>query len=280
MTTSDEQFEALGFTWDWDTVAESLPEAPAGGQSFDEATPRYVQNITAATGNPITVPEVQILHSGMTIGGRRLQDHNEVVDLLSAFRYVKVRNLRNSGSSYAFALDKKTVCKIHECIMRHEDFDPGQFRGEGDSGTRVSFNTGDAYCPTPADDGGELLRQEFDRAQAFINSLDEPLERAFAYYALAVRNCFFLDGNKRAALVMTNGLLIQAGQPAITVEPSRLSDLNEVIDEFWYVGDATPVMSALAAHSDRASSGSVVALRDARKIRGAQKLLAKEGLTA
>lgn len=278
MTAPDEQFDALGFAWDWDAVSNSLPDAPSGRQSFDEATPRYVHNITAATGNPITLPEIQILQSGMTVGGRRLQDHNEVVDLLSAFRYVKVRNMRKDGSSFAFALDKRTVSMIHECVMRHEDPDAGKFRGEGGSGTSVSFHPGDAYCPTPADDGGDLLRQEFDRAQTFLNSLDEPVEKALAYYALGVRNQFFLDGNKRAALVMANGLLIQARHPAITIDPSEIAGLNEVIDEFLYVGDATPLMSALYTHIDSSSSGQVKAPGDMRKIRGAQRLLATEGI--
>lgn len=229
---------------------------------MDEATAEYVHIISTATGNPITLPEIQILRSGMTVGGRRLPDHNEVVDLLSAFHYLRVRTMRSVESRIAFNLDRQTLCKIHELALRHKDDDPGKFRGEGTSGIVQTFNFGSAYRATPSDDGGEELRKE--AATEFLKAIIDPTEMALAYYCLGVRNRFFLDGNKRTALLTANGLLTQARRPAITVEPAQLTSLNEVIDEFRYLGDATAVMSALCEHIDPLSSGRATAPRDMR----------------
>ncbi|MFJ5693311.1 Fic family protein [Arthrobacter sp. NPDC093125] len=278
MTSPDQQFDALGFTWDWGSVSDSLPGAPSGRESFEEATPRYVQNISAATGNPITLPEIQILHSGMSVGGRRLQDHNLIVDLLKAFRYVRLKAMRAADSSISFKLDKETVCKIHELAMAHSDDEPGKFRGEGAVSWGVpGFFRG--YCPTPDDDGGDELRLEFKIAQEFLNSLTDPTERALAYYCLGVRNCFFLDGNKRTALLVMNGLLIQHRKPSVTISPSDLPALNETIDQFLYSSDATPLMLAMCAQVDPFSSGYVKSTEDRRAIIRAQRLLKREGVS-
>ncbi|CAI3793998.1 Fic family protein [Pseudarthrobacter sp. MM222] len=278
MSTHEEQFGALGFTWDWDPAWGSVPEAGNGRlYSFEEATPRYVHNITAANGNPITLPEIHIMQSAMTVGGRRLEDHEEVVNLLKAFGYVRRRSDRDPKGTQAFTVDRKIVSIIHEIALRHEDADPGKFRGEGHSGVTMTFQVGSAFCPTQSDDGGEELRQEFAVAREFLNAMVDPIEKALAYYCLGVRNRFFLDGNKRAALLTANGLLLQAGRAVVTVEPSGLTALNEIIREFLYEGDATPVMAALAAHIDTESSGKGRTLQKQRAARRAKALLAREG---
>lgn len=278
MSTHEEQFKALGFTWDWDRAWELVPEDGNGRlQSFHEATPRYAHNISAANGNPITLPEIQIMQSGMTVGGRRLEDHEEVVDLLKAFNYVQRRTGRDSESTHAFTVDRKIVSTIHEIALLHEDTDPGKFRGEGDSGVSLTFNVGSAFCPTQSDDGGEELRQEFAAAREFLNATIDPTERALAYYCLGVRNRFFLDGNKRAALLTANGLLLQAGRAVVTVQPSELTGLNEIIREFLYEGNATPVMAALTAHIDTESSGKGRTFKKQLAVRRARALLAQEG---
>lgn len=151
-------------------------------------------------------------------------------------------------SKIAFTLDKKQYEKFTSSTLGHSDDEAGKFRGDGKLGTSYSFKFRGGYCPTPNDDGGEELRQEFEAAQKFLNAIRDPTETALAYYCMGVRNQFLPDGNKRAALVTANGLLVQGRRPAIIVHPSQLTSLNKVIDEFHYFGDATAVMSALCAH--------------------------------
>jgi hypothetical protein len=79
--------------------------------------------------------------------------------------------------------------------------------------------------------------------------LDNPVERALAYYCLGVRNYFFRHANKRAALLMTNALLLSAGCDAISVRPSQLQELNDAIDAFLHTGDATAVMFRLLSYN-------------------------------
>lgn len=50
---------------------------------------------------------------------------------------------------------------------------------------------------------------------------DHPLEQSLLLYAEMARNQFFGDGNKRTALLMMNGNLIQNGLCPITITKSR-----------------------------------------------------------
>lgn len=199
-------------------------------------------------GNPLTIPEVQIIQSRTTVGGRKLLDHDEVVALLSAFGLVahltKPHTLPGKTRD-AQRISKRLACRIQGALARHEDSDPGTFRGEGFSGEIRTYNWVGKYCPTSDEDGGQALNEEFRAAEDYLNSLDNPVERGLAYYCLGLRNYFFREGNKRAALLTMNAVLLASGYPAITVKPSQLDDLNAVIDTFLHTGDATPVMAAL-----------------------------------
>jgi hypothetical protein len=147
----DVRVEALGFGWcsdqlDWPSPAKRFSTRSAVHHQFTENTPQYVHNITSALGNPLTVPEVQILQSRTTVGGRKLADHDEVVALLSAFGLVAYKTRPSRGPETprtSLLVTKALACRIQGALARHEDMDAGGFRGEGASGeTYISFGLG------------------------------------------------------------------------------------------------------------------------------------------
>lgn len=62
---------------------------------------------------------------------------------------------------------------------------------------------------------------------------DNPLEQSLLLYAEMARNQFFGDSNKRTALLMMNGNLIQNGLCPITITKSREVEYRTALIEYY-----------------------------------------------
>ena len=121
-------FDKLSFRWD----RNAIPIARE--TSVDRAVFRYKQSLVefvydacALEGNPFTYPEVQTLMEGVTVGGRKLSDQQQVQNLADAAKelFVLVK-----GS--AFELSKPISDSLHKIVAKEEALEWGHFRGEGD----------------------------------------------------------------------------------------------------------------------------------------------------
>jgi hypothetical protein len=88
--------------------------------------PEYVWDAGVLEGNPFTFPEVKTLLEGVTTGGRKLSDQEQILNLAESSKHLMalVRNRE-------FKLDKSTFCSLHALVARHEALEWGHFRGEG-----------------------------------------------------------------------------------------------------------------------------------------------------
>jgi Fic family protein len=57
------------------------------------------------------------------------------------------------------------------------------------------------------------------------------------------RNQFFYDVNKRMGRFLMNGLLLQAGYPAINLPASRKHEFNKLMLSFYESGDMTEMLA-------------------------------------
>ena len=118
-------FEKLGFKWDRGAV-------PAGkSTSVERAIFRYKQSLaqfvfdaSSLEGNPFTYPEVQTLMEGITVGGRKLSDQQQVLNLKEA-----AKELFELVKSNSFNLNKMTSDWLHEIVAAEEALEWGHFRG-------------------------------------------------------------------------------------------------------------------------------------------------------
>lgn len=109
-------FDALGLKWDRSAI-------PAGlSVSVDRAIFRYkkmlaqfVFDASSLEGNPFTFPEVKTLLDGVTVGGHKLTDQQQVLNLAAAAR--ELLTLVKVGS---FRLDKATFDRLHTLVAREE----------------------------------------------------------------------------------------------------------------------------------------------------------------
>ena len=101
---------------------------------------------------------------------------------------------------------------VADCTIRTVDTEEGLVEW-----TRPALGGTSYTPPNPLD-----LNSCWDELIARCQELeDNPLEQSLLLYAEMARNQFFGDGNKRTALLMMNGNLIQNGLCPITITKSR-----------------------------------------------------------
>jgi hypothetical protein len=93
---------------------------------FRHSLPEYVWDAAVLEGNPFTYPEVQTLLDGITVGGRKISDEQQVLNLAEAANEL----LRLVGTR-GFRLVKEISDRLQCLIARDEALESGHFRGEG-----------------------------------------------------------------------------------------------------------------------------------------------------
>jgi len=239
--------DILGFTWG------QLP--PVGSRTspdrvlfrFARALPEVVWDAAVLEGNTFTFPEVQTLLDGVTVGGRRLSEQDQVLRLADA-----ANRLRSFVASGTFTLTKPTSDDLHAAVATNEALEAGHFRGEGDAGgpdSAVTVRLGESgvYVAPPAGMGGSNLTGIFEAGIDQIGQIAEPFHQALIYFSFAALQQFYFDGNKRTARLMCCGHLMSHGYEAISVPAARKLEFNQTMVDFYVSRDATALLAFLAS---------------------------------
>jgi Fic family protein len=224
--------QALGFTWDRAAMPAPPLERDRARALFRlrKLLPEFVFDAAALEDNPYTFPEVQTLLDGVTVGGHRLDDERQVLNLAASWK-----RLAELVGRDAFALDKALFCELNGIVAEQEALSWGRFR---DGAVSIA---GTAWKPPPT----EALDELFAAGIAALATLDNPIERALAFFLFGARQQFFYDGNKRTARLMMNGVLLSAGLDAITVPASRKLAFNQKMVRYYDSADGTEMMAFL-----------------------------------
>lgn len=246
-------FDALGFRWDRAAVPSGIPHASVQRAVFRcrRMLPEYVWDAGVLEGNPFTFVEVKTLLDGVTVGGRRVFDHEQILNLAESFKELLWR-----VSKGRFVFDKATFCDLHALVVRNEALEWGHFRGEGaEIGTtpEVALGTGRRFTPLPTEPGAHQLNSVFSPG---VRTLGEevaaPFERALAFFLFGALQQFFFDGNKRTSRLMMNGILMSAGIDAVSIPAERADEFNNTMVDFYLTRDATAMMAFIVdCHPER-----------------------------
>ena len=236
-------FNALGFSWDRGSIPRELPRASVQRATFRFARmlPEYVWDAGVLEGNPFTFPEVKTLLDGVTVGGRKLSDQEQILNLAQSSKHLLELVRRQE-----FKLDKETFCALHAHVARNEALEWGHFRGEGAElhyTPDVALGERGRYTPPPTEPGAERLNAIFSKGLAALQE-DVPnhFERATAFFLFGSLQQFFFDGNKRTSRFMMNGALMAEGIDAISIPAARAAEFNSKMVEFYASRDATRMM--------------------------------------
>ncbi len=238
-------FGKLGFSWNRDIVPAYARKSMARAIfRYRRSLVQFVFDAGALEGNPFTFPEVKTLLDGVTVGGKRLSDQRQLLNLAEASE--ELFELVQSGQ---FRMDRKTFDRLHGLIADGEALESGHFRGEGeikDATFPVLLGNQGAHMPSPTEAGAlELNRVFAEGVEALESCVPDPLERGIAFFLFGALQQFYFDGNKRASRFMMNGILMSHGIDAISVPATRAVEFNEGMVGFFLDRNGTGMMEFL-----------------------------------
>ncbi|MXY58222.1 MAG: Fic family protein [Gammaproteobacteria bacterium] len=168
------------------------------------------------------------------MGGHRLEDERQVLNQAASWKELLGRVQQGT-----FELNRKTFCDLHALVAREEAVEWGVFR------TGSVTIAGTDYQPPR----WESLESIFEEGLEILRRTDGPHERAIAMFLFGSLNQFFYDGNRRTSRLMMNGILLSAGEDAISVPARRRLEFNEAMIRFYDSRDGTEMMRFTAGCS-------------------------------
>ncbi len=171
----------------------------------------FVYDSVALEGLTFTLPEIQTLLDGITVGGHRLSDQQIALNQGRAWR-----TLFSKLKDGSFQLDLQSFKDLHFLAAEGEALNAGHLRS---AGVTISGTT---YLPPEA----SLLSSLFVQMCESVAQQTEIYDAATLLFLMAARNQYFFDVNKRTGRLMMNGLLLNAGYPAINVPATRQLEFN------------------------------------------------------
>lgn len=173
-----------------------------------------------------TVPEVQTLLDGITVGGHKLQDELITLNQIKAWRYFFV-----TIEDGTFSFDKNYLLRLHNLVANQEALTWGEFRTG-----QVSIS-GTDYLPPKAAELNQLWDNlEHDINQKLVGNQLVTIEiyrTAVLLFAKMARIKFFFDGNKRTARMMMSGTLLSCGLPMINIPAKRKLEFNQTMIKYY-----------------------------------------------
>jgi Fic family protein len=176
---------------------------------------------------PISLPQTSAILDGFTVAGLT------IADLLKVKRYGDaVDMLCHLVKTGEFSLSKEIACALHSIVSNDEvpDEQRGRFRTIDVALKNISYQP-----PQPVQ-----LDNMWD--VRLFNGIQNPLERGVAVFLYMSRAQFFLDANKRTAMLMMNGILISKAVKPFFIPDSEKGQFAKLFTEFYESGDADEFM--------------------------------------
>jgi len=184
----------------------------------------FVYDAVNLEGINFTLPEIQTLLDGVTVGGHKVTDQQIALNQANTWR--TLFKLIENDQLYITA---EFVCSLHQIAAREEALAWGKFRSGG-----VTI-AGTDYIPPQADSLYDL----FEKMVAEASKITDIYDRSIHLFLTMARGQFFYDVNKRMGRFIMNGLLLNHGYPAINLPAKRQLEFNQLMLIFYETGDQT-----------------------------------------
>lgn len=186
----------------------------------EQLTVEWIYHSNAIEGSTLTLRETQlILETGLTIGGKSLREHFEVINHKEAIDYVE------SLAAGDEPINAFHVRQIHKLVLsRIDDTNAGQYR------TLPVRIGGARHQPPESWDLPYLMSDWVTWLSGAALNL-HPVERAaLAHHRLAAIHPF-IDGNGRTARLVMNLLLLRDGLPPTIILRENRAQYYRVLAE-------------------------------------------------
>ncbi|MCT4687120.1 Fic family protein [Vallitalea sp.] len=186
----------------------------------------WTYNSNAIEGNTLTLIETKVVLEGITIGGKRLSEHLEVINHKDAIIYVEeiVKNEED--------LTEWQIKNIHRLVLKGiDDANAGQYRKQN------VIISGAKHIPPDY----LVSNDEMNRFIEWYTSKGakemHPIERAARVHGDFVKIHPFIDGNGRTARLLLNFELMKSGYPPIVIQNDERMKYYAALDKAHTTGD-------------------------------------------
>jgi Fic family protein len=186
----------------------------------DQIFVEWIYNSNAIEGSTITLQETRlILETGLTIGGKSLREHFEVINHKDAILYVE------SLVETPDLISAFHVRQIHKLVLsRIDDENAGSYRQTQVQIVGASFTPPEPWqVPNLMAEWGEWLAVE--------EKTNHPIVVASLAHHRLVAIHPFIDGNGRTARLVMNLILLRAGYPPTVIQRVNRRQYYRVLEQ-------------------------------------------------
>ena len=181
--------------------------------------PEYVFDTAQLENNPLTFPEVKTLIDGITVGGHKIHDVEQVLNIQNAWSLLFELLQKNE-----FTPNKEIFILINSAIARDEALSVGSFRTG-----QVSIAGTKSYNAPNFKDLNSIFENEIER----ILEINNPVKKAIFIFLWGCLNQFFWDGNKRTSRIISNGILLNEGIGVFNIKTKDIAQFNALMIDFY-----------------------------------------------
>ncbi|WP_457575751.1 Fic family protein [Desulfomarina sp.] len=215
----------------------------------------WTHSSTAIEGNTLTLGDTAfVLQEGLTIAGKSLKDHQEVVGHARAIDllYELVRSEKSLAEDDLFALHKAVQTEVVFDVYKPV----GQWKREPNSTAGIVDGRQVIFEYAPPEDVPELMKAWFRLHRNFEKSLEpgdrDKAGRAHAYLHVAfVRIHPFCDGNGRMARLVANLPVLKAGLPPIIIPGEKRKQYIDLLAAYHHLAGQIRAGDELVPHQDK-----------------------------
>ena len=195
---------------------------------------RWTYHSNAIEGNTLTLKETKVALEGITVGGKTIREHFEVINHREAIFFVEDLVRKNE------ALSERQIKSIHQLILKNiDDRNAGVYRK-----TNVIISGADHIPPDAVQVQSEM--QNFIAWYHTGGKSLHPVERAARVHADFVKIHPFVDGNGRTSRLLMNLELMKSGFPPVILPVEKRLEYYEALDTAHTKNDYDPFLMLIA----------------------------------
>lgn len=185
----------------------------------------WTYNTNAIEGNTLTISETKVVLEGMTVGGKSMREHLEVINHRDAINFLEEIVEKNED------LSEWAIKSIHRLVLKGiEDSLAGVYRQE-------NVLIGGASHRPPDHVIVQELMEKFILELESTATTYHPVERAAWVHAEFVKIHPFIDGNGRTSRLIMNYELMKAGFPPAIIKTKDCARYYDALDHARTTGD-------------------------------------------
>jgi len=194
----------------------------------------WTYNSNAIEGNTLTISETKVVLEGMTVGGKTMREHLEVINHRDAIDYLEEIVQKNER------MTEWTIKSIHRLVLKGiQDKNAGVYRKEN------VLIGGASHRPPDHVAVQELMERFVETVENEWSSI-HPVERAAKVHAEFVKIHPFIDGNGRTSRLLMNFELMKAGFPPAVIKATNRASYYDTLDLAHTTGDHEPFIQLVS----------------------------------